>query len=64
MHPRGFAGGGLSPVRMSQRTFAGDVEYTQPMLCEGVWKNVNDVVPALAAIGSARTRTGAKRIIV
>jgi hypothetical protein len=43
---------------MSQRRLAGELEYAQPMLCEGVWKNTNF---ADAEAGSTRARTSRRR---
>jgi hypothetical protein len=59
MHPRGFGGGGFKPVRMSQRRFAGELEYAQAMLWDGVWKKTND---AEADAGRTRASSRASRI--
>jgi hypothetical protein len=63
MQPLGLAGGGLRPERMSQRRFCGEPEYTQPMLCEGVWKNSNEGVAAPAVRGSASAKKSTRRAI-
>ena len=58
MQPFGFGGGGFRPLRMSQRSDAGELEYAQPMLCDGVWKKTNF---ADADAGSTRATTSASR---
>ena len=44
---------------MSQRRLAGELEYTQPMLCDGVWKKTND---APAEAGKKRASSTASRV--
>jgi len=58
VQPFGFDGGGFRPLRMSQRRDGGELEYAQPMLCDGVWKKTNF---ADAEAGSSRARTTTSR---
>jgi hypothetical protein len=44
---------------MSQRRVDGELEYAQPMLCDGVWKKTTD---ASADAGKKRTSSTASRV--